>query len=257
MRPDVVALLKKAHQSESDQKAKKALLWIIENARIARKENLALCQDTGFPILFIEAGNDVALSAALIDAFKKGISDGYQNNFLRPSIVDPLARGWSSYKGVEYHIEFIPYRKGFKITVLPKGFGSENKTQLKMFNPTVSFSSIEDFIVESVRSAGPEACPPFIVGVGIGGTAEGALLSAKKALLTDMHKSSDDKEITRKEARLLKKINALKIGPMGLGGRTTCLAVKILTTPTHIAGLPVAVNISCWALRSATVTVNK
>ena len=142
------------------------------------------------------------------------------------------------------------------ITIFPKGFGSENKSNLKMFNPTASLKQIEDFIVESVNAAGPESCPPFIVGVGIGGTSDTALLLAKKALLGRIDKPNPDKLLNGLEKQLLKRINASGIGPMGLGGKCSSLAVKIKKLPTHIAGLPVGVNISCHALRSASIRIN-
>ncbi len=241
LRPDVALLLKKALAKETKPNAKKALTWILENARIAKKESLAICQDTGLPVLFIEVGKDIKLSSQLIKTLQEGVVSGYKKHSLRASVVDPILRALPSYKGVISHIEFAPQARGIKVTLFPKGFGSENKSQLKMFNPIASIEEIEEFIVESVKKAGPEACPPFVVGVGIGGTADEALLLAKMSLIVMLEQS------------LLKRINNLKIGPMGFGGATTALAVKIKTLPTHIAGLPVGVNISCHALRSATV----
>lgn len=253
LRLDVEKLLKKVYRAEQNKKAKRALGWILENAKVARKENLAICQDTGLAVIFIEVGRDRKVSLSLIKAIKKGVEAGYRKNYLRPSIVDPLKRGKSSYRGVLCHLDFNSNIKGIKITIFPKGFGSENKSQLKMFNPTAGFREIEDFVIEAVKKAGPEGCPPFVVGVGIGGTSDEALLLAKKALLERIDKPNPDKFLNKLEKRLLKKINFLKIGPMGLGGKTTALAVKIKKAPTHIAGLPVGVNISCHALRSGVV----
>jgi len=253
LRPDLQLLLKKALARETKPNARKALRCILENARIAKKENLAICQDTGLPVLFIEVGKGVNISSKFIKTLEEGIESGYKKHSLRQSIVDPILREVPSYKGVISHVEFLEQAKGIKITLFPKGFGSENKSQLKMFNPTASIEEIEEFIVESVKKAGPEACPPFVVGVGIGGVADEALLLAKKSLLDRIDKPNSNKRLKKLEQSLLKRINNLKIGPMGFGGSTTALAVKVKTLPTHIAGLPVAVNISCHALRSAMV----
>ncbi|MCK9614142.1 MAG: fumarate hydratase [Candidatus Omnitrophica bacterium] len=251
LRRDVSKLLNRAYRAETNKKAKKALSWILGNADIAKKQDLAICQDTGLPIIFIEVGNNKSISCVCVKNIEQEVSLAYRKNYLRPFSVSPLCRITPSYKGVITHVDFNPAKRGIKVTVFPKGFGSENKSQLKMFNPTVEVTEIEDFIVESVAKAGPEACPPFIVGVGIGGTSDEALLLAKKALLAGIDLPNKDRLLNNLEKRLLKKINALGIGPMGLGGTHTALAVKIKTVPTHIAGLPVAINISCHALRSA------
>ncbi|MFH1771872.1 MAG: fumarate hydratase [Candidatus Omnitrophota bacterium] len=256
LRPDVAALLKNAYSKEPNLRAKKALGWIIDNSKEAKNNHIALCQDTGFPVLFIDAGKDAIINQRLISALTSSVAKAYQKLYLRPSIVHPLARKNPSYKGVTYHIDFSSRIKGFKITLFPKGFGSENKSRLKMFSPTASLDAIEDFVVDSVSKAGPESCPPFVVGVGIGGTSDSALLLAKKSLLGRLNKENSDKVLNKMEQRLLKRINALKIGPMGLGGKCSALAVKIKTAPTHIAGLPAAVNISCHALRSASLSLN-
>lgn len=255
LRADVAKLLKLSLRSEKKKQAKQALNWILENAHIAGAERIAICQDTGLPIVFIEAGGDIKISASLVEAIKAAVADGYKKNYLRPSVVDPLLRGKPSYQGMIYHLDFTPKKKGLKIILFPKGFGSENKSALRMFNPTVNFKQIEDFIVESVKAAGPESCPPFVVGVGIGGTSDEALLLAKKSLLDRVDKPNQDKLLNSLEKRLLKRINTLGIGPMGLGGKCTALAVKIKKAPTHIAGLPVGINISCHALRSATIRI--
>jgi fumarate hydratase subunit alpha len=255
LRPDVLRLLRKAYASEVNKKAKKALGWILENAKVAKAESLALCQDTGLPVVFIEIGKDAKISFSMVKEVEKAIEGGYRKNYLRASIVNPLKRAEPSYRGIAPHIEFSPNFKGIKIIILPKGFGSENKTQLEMFNPTVNIKDIENFIVGAVKKAGPEACPPFVVGIGIGGTSDYALLLAKKALLEKIDIANPEIILNNLEKRLLRKINALNIGPMGLGGKCTCLAVKIKTAPTHIAGLPVGVNISCHALRSASVNL--
>lgn len=256
LRKDVSFLLGKAYQKEKHSQAKRALGWIIENARIARQENLAICQDSGLAVVFIEIGKGADISSLFIETVKKAVEEGYYKNYLRASIVDPLKRKTPSYKGVVVHLEMNLQIKGLKITVFPKGFGSENKTQLKMFNPTATLQDIENFLMDSIIQAGSQSCPPFIVGIGIGGTSETALFLAKKALLKRVDKPNPDTFLNKLEKRWLKRINSLGIGPMGLGGKFTCLAVKIKTAPTHIAGLPVGINISCHALRSATLRLN-
>ncbi len=255
LRKDIEKALEKAYHQEKEKKAKMALGWILENAKIAEKEKIALCQDTGLPVIFIEAGNDVKLTAALLKRVRDAVLGAYKDNCLRPSLVDPLTRNNPQYQGLIEHIIFLPKAKGLRITILPKGFGSENKTQLKMFEPTAQIKQIEEFIVNCVKEAGPESCPPFFLGIGIGGTSEYALYLAKKALLDKIDSPNNDKFLRTLEKRILSKINSLKIGPMGLGGKFTALAVKIKKSQTHIAGLPVGVNISCHALRSATIKI--
>lgn len=251
LRSDVLAGLKTAFLNETESQPKNILSAIIANARIALNEGLAICQDTGMPCVFVEIGSMVKIAGDLKEAINKGVEAGYKKGFLRKSVIrDPLLRGRPGYAPAIIHIDFIKGNK-LKLTVLPKGFGCENKARLKMFNPTAGISEIKSFIVEAVKSAGPDACPPYVIGVGIGGTADYACLLAKKALLRKI----DAKRSTpyaKLEADLLKAINKLNIGPMGLGGGTSALGVNIETYPTHIAGLPVCVNISCHALRSAT-----
>ncbi|MDP2905052.1 MAG: fumarate hydratase [Candidatus Omnitrophota bacterium] len=267
LRPDVLAALKRALAREQNKRARHLLQVIIDNAACARAKSLAICQDTGMPVVFLEVGSNVKISGDLKLAVNRGVEDGYRSGCLRDSIVrDPLLRGKPGYAPAVIHIDIVP-GSNLEISVLPKGFGSENKSQLKMFKPTVGIEEIKKFIIEAVRSAGPDACPPYIIGVGIGGTADYACLLAKKALLRKLtangeRRTADDpsaalgasKRLTAKlERELLRAINNLNIGPMGLGGKTTALAVHIETYPTHIAGLPVALNISCHALRSASI----
>jgi len=247
LRPDVLARLKAARKVETSKRAKKLLDAIIDNALIARAERLAICQDTGLPLVFIEIGQNVAVSGDLKKAVNKGVDAGYKSACLRQSVIkDPLARGKSAHSPALIHTDIVPGNR-LKITVLPKGFGCENKSQLKMFHPTAKLEEIKEFIIDAVKVAGPDACPPYAVGVGIGGTADYAGLLAKKALLRKLGTGS-----SKLEKDLLKAINKLNLGPMGLGGKTTALAVNIEQTHTHIAGLPVALNFSCHALRSAT-----
>ncbi|PIQ84961.1 MAG: fumarate hydratase [Candidatus Omnitrophica bacterium CG11_big_fil_rev_8_21_14_0_20_43_6] len=202
------------------------------------------------PVVFVQVGQDLKITGNLKTAINKGIAAGYKKYSLRNSIVaDPLLRGKPGFSPPVLHTDIVPGDK-IKLTLLPKGFGCENKSQLKMFKPTVGLEEIKQFIVEAVKSAGADACPPYVVGVGIGGSADYASIMAKQALLI---KLSD--KYSRLEDDLLKQINKTGIGPMGLGGKTTALAVKIQSYPTHIAGLPVAVNISCHALRSAQIVL--
>ena len=228
---------------------------IIQNAHVARKEKLAICQDTGLPVVFLEVGQGVCIKGDVQDAIQKGVAEGYRKGSFRTSIIkDPLSRGIPSYAPVVVHTELVKGEK-IKITVLPKGFGCENKTQLKMFLPTAGWPQVKSFIVEAVRLAEADACPPYVVGVGLGGTSDYACILAKKALLRKVSTSYAPRLKSRmsKERELLDAINALHIGPMGLGGNATALAVHIEKYPTHIAGLAVCVNVSCHALRSATV----
>ncbi|MBL7197899.1 MAG: fumarate hydratase [Candidatus Omnitrophica bacterium] len=254
LREDVLSALKTAYRKETNSRARKALKAIIQNASIARKERLAVCQDTGLPIVFLEVGQDIKfVGGDLNKAIQRGIDSGYRKASLRNSIVrDPIDRkAASGFSPGIIHIDFVKGSR-LKITVLPKGFGCENKTKMCMFNPTAELDKIKKFIIDAVKNAGADACPPFVIGIGIGGTADTANLLAKKALLRKISKNNSLKNIERLEKDLLNKINKLNIGPLGLGGKTTALAVNIETYPTHIAGLPVAVNISCHALRSAT-----
>ena len=254
LRNDVLQALTLAVRRESNKKAKRLLKAIVENAAIAKKERLAICQDTGLPTVFIELGQGVRIKGDLTAALVKGVAQGYRRGFLRNSIVrDPLARTKPAYLPPVIHIDIVKGEK-LTLTVLPKGFGCENKTQLKMFLPTARRGEIKKFIVDAVKAAGSDACPPYVVGVGIGGTADYACLLAKKALLAGNTQYAI-RNTKKLEKELLRAINNLRIGPMGLGGKTTALAVNILTYPTHIAGLPVAVNISCHALRSATAVL--
>ncbi len=255
LRKDVLKALESASLKETNSRAKDILGATIKNARIAKKEKLAICQDTGMPIVFAQIGQDLKIKGDLKSAINKGVEEGYRKGNLRNSVVhDPLLRGRPEYSPAIIHTDIVKGNK-IKLTVLPKGFGCENKSQLKMFKPTENIREIKKFILEAINNAGPDACPPYVVGVGIGGTADYACFLAKKALLRDIGVGSRKPEIKILEMDLLRRVNRLNIGPMGLGGRTTVLGINIETNSTHIAGLPVAVNISCHALRSATKTL--
>ncbi|HTZ11096.1 MAG TPA: fumarate hydratase [Candidatus Margulisiibacteriota bacterium] len=250
LRRDLLAALKAARAKEPNKRNKRMIGAIIENAAVAKKDKLAICQDTGLPIVFLEVGQGVQITGDLNAAVNKGVEEGYRKAYLRNSVIrDPLLRGSPGYQPAVMHIDMVRGSR-LKITLLPKGFGCENKSALKMFRPTAGVDEIKEFIIETVKNAGPDACPPYIVGVGIGGSADYASLLAKKALLRRIKISPKGLE-----RELLHKINKLHIGTMGLGGRVTALGVHIETHPTHIAGLPVAVNISCHALRSATAVL--
>lgn len=256
LRNDVLKALKAAYTAERNKRAKAILGAIISNAAIARREKIAVCQDTGLACVFVELGQGVKITGNLKSSIQKGVEEGYKKAFLRNSVVkDPILRGRPGYVPAVIYIDVVKTDR-IKITVLPKGFGCENKTQLKMLNPTAKLPEIKSFIIDAVRKAGPDACPPYIVGVGIGGSADYAAFLAKKALLRRTTQYAIlNTNIRKLERDLLSAINKLNIGPMGLGGKTTALAVNIETYPTHIAGLPVAVNLSCHALRSASCVI--
>lgn len=257
LRKDILHALKNAYLKERKTQAKKILKILVENAKIAAGEGLAICQDTGMATVFLEIGQGVKLVGGDLEkAINNGIGQGYKKGYLRKSVVvDPLIRmNTKDNTPAVIHTKIVPGNK-IKITVSPKGFGSENKSATKMFNPTDNTNEIEEFIIGTVKNAGPDACPPFIIGVGIGGTLDKACILAKEALLRPIDKRNLKPHIAKLENGLLKKINNLKIGPMGLGGNATCLGLNIETYPTHIAGLPVCVNISCHATRSAKATL--
>ncbi len=256
LRGDVLSLLKKAQSLEKSRLSSKALAAIIDNASIALKEKLAICQDTGMPVVFVEMGNNIRVLGNITEIINKALKKGYVSNCLRASIQkDPIFRkAKPAYAPAIIHMDIVNGSK-LKITVLPKGFGSENKAKVNMLNPTSTHKDIEDFIVESVKVAGAGACPPYFIGVGIGGTQDYAGLLAKQALLMPFGKLNKNEKLALMQRRLMKKINALNIGPFGFGGKNTALGLNIKTYPTHIAGMPVAVNISCHALRSASITL--
>jgi len=257
LRRDVYQALAGSLAREKNRRARRILQALLENADCARKLKLAVCQDTGLAYVFVELGQEVVIRGGdFLKAITRGIEQGYRKGRLRNSVIShPLKRdskpGFSP--GV-VHIDMVRGRH-IKLTVFPKGFGCENKGAMKLFNPTESIDSIKSFIVNSVRVAGADACPPYVIGVGIGGGLDSAALLAKKALLRPINRKNPDSALAKLEKELFAQINRLGIGPMGLGGVSTCLGVSVLTCPTHIAGLPVVVNISCHALRSATARI--
>lgn len=223
---------------------------IIENDRIADENNVPVCQDTGMACVFVELGQDVHVEGSLEEAIHEGVRQGYADGYLRKSVVrDPLDRvntGDNTPAMIDYTI--VPGDQ-IKITVAPKGFGSENMSQIKMLRPSDGLQGVKDFVLRVVEEAGPNPCPPIVVGVGLGGTFDKAASLAKKALLRPVNSPNQSPFYAALEEELLQRINRLGIGPQGFGGKTTALAVNIETLPTHIAGLPVAVNINCHVTR--------
>ena len=257
LRKDVLKALKTALNRETKSRAKVILRMLIENAHLARTNKIAICQDTGMVFVRLEIGQDVRLVGGnLHKAVNDGVKDAYKRGYLRKSVVSNyMARENTRTNTPSIITTDIVKGERVKIYVSPKGFGSENKSKIKMFRPTASIEEMKGFIVDVVKEAGPDACPPFILGVGIGGTFEAAAGLAKRALLRPIDQKNPNRHLARLERELAKEINALGMGPMALGGKTTVLGVNILDYPTHIAGLPIAVNMSCHATRSASKTL--
>lgn len=254
---DVREALTAARAAEDWPAARDILDILLQNADIAAFSHAALCQDTGMACVFIRLGQDVHLDGApLARAVDEGVRRGYREGYLRASVVsDPLERqNTGDNTPALLHTEIVPGDR-VHITVAPKGFGSENMSRLKMLKPAEGADGVRDFVLETVRLAGPNPCPPIVVGVGLGGSFDRAALLAKKALLRPLDRRSDLPHIAALETELLEKINALGIGPQGLGGKTTALAVAVETFPTHIAALPVAVNIGCHVTRHAEIVL--
>jgi len=257
LRKDVLGALKKSLREETNKRARRILEMIIQNACLAKKEKIAICQDTGMPVVFVEIGSQVRIvGGELSAAINKGIEKGYRKGYLRRSIVkDPLKRtGPSGFSPAIVHIKTTNGNK-LRLTLMPKGFGSENVTTLVMLRPTDGPAKIKEVVVKTVRQKGSGACPPLVIGLGIGGTAEKAVELSKLALIRPLNRRNPEPHLAGLEKAILREVNRLKIGPMGLGGKTTALAVNILTHPTHIAGLPLGISLSCHALRSVTRTL--
>jgi len=238
----------KARQEEPSDLAREALGILLENAKIAAEEGLPLCQDTGIAVVFVEIGEEVKVKG-LEEAINAGIARGYEEGLLRKSVADPLTRkNTGTNTPAVIHLERVPGER-LRLAVLPKGCGSENMSRLAMLPPSAGLGGVKRFVLETVAQAGPNPCPPVTVGVGIGGTFEKAALLAKKALLRPLGEHAPREDVAELEKELLREINLLGIGPLGFGGRTTALAVNVEVFPTHIASLPVAVNIQCHAAR--------
>ncbi len=257
---DVFDALRQAEKKESSDSAKKILNQLIENAKIAKEKQIPICQDTGLAVVFLQIGSQVAIEPAgktVIDAITTGVSSGYEKGFLRKSVVaHPLnnRKNTGTNTPAVIHTEIVSGDK-IKITLLAKGGGCENKSQFKMFLPTDDAEKISDWLIKTVADAGADACPPFVVGVGLGGDFEQCCLLSKKALTRKLGSQNSEPFYAQMEKQLLQKINSLGIGPSGLGGDTTALGVSIETAPCHIASLPVAVNIECHAHRHSCVEI--
>ena len=248
---DMKESLEKAIKDEKSELGKKILNQLDENLKIASKEMIPICQDTGMAVFFIEIGQDVHFEGInLEDAINEGVRQGYEEGYLRKSVVsDPILReNTKDNTPAVIHYSIVPGDK-VKITFAPKGFGSENMSRIFMLKPADGIEGVKEAIFTAVKEAGPNACPPMVIGVGVGGTFEKCAILAKKALTRPVNENSNIPYVAEMERELLEKINKIGIGPGGLGGTTTALAVNINTYPTHIAGLPVAVNICCHVNR--------
>nr|WP_313581046.1 fumarate hydratase [Lacrimispora sp.] len=249
---DMERVFLKAVDEETSPLGRQVLCQLKENLKIAGEDMIPICQDTGMAVIFVRIGQDVHIEGGnLTDAINQGVREGYVEGYLRKSVVEPVERvNTKDNTPAVIHYEVVSGDQ-IDITVAPKGFGSENMSRIFMLKPADGLDGIKDSILTAVKEAGPNACPPMVVGVGIGGTFEKCALLAKQALTRDIEKRSSIPYVKDLESEMLEKINKLGIGPGGLGGRITALAVNIETYPTHIAGLPVAVNICCHVNRHA------
>ena len=255
--PEMVDCIGKAKESEQGDLAKQILGQLQENMNIAKEDRIPICQDTGMAVFFVEIGQDVHISGGILtDAINEGVRRGYTDGYLRKSVVgDPLIReNTKDNTPAIIHYDIVPGDK-LKITVTPKGFGSENMSKLVMLKPADGIEGVKKVVIDAAKDAGPNACPPFAIGVGIGGDFELVAKLAKKALTREPGSHNETSYVADLEKELLASINSLGIGPAGLGGNTTALAVNIETYPTHIAGLPVAVNMCCHVDRHKTVII--
>ncbi len=250
---DVKTRIECCKNQESWALGQEILERIVENYRIADRDNVPVCQDTGVACVFLDIGQEVHIEGNLEDAVNEGVRQGYADGYLRKSVVaDPLDRvNTKDNTPAMIYYNIVPGDK-LTVTVAPKGFGSENMSAIKMLRPSDGYEGVKQFILQTVEAAGPNPCPPIVVGVGIGGTFDKAAFLAKKALMRPLDVRSEKPLYAKLEAELLEEINALGIGPQGFGGGTTALAVNIESFPTHIAGLPVAVNINCHVTRHKT-----
>ena len=256
VREDVFEALLKIQKEEKEELARKTLSRIIENIEIAQREKIPVCQDTGMAEVFLEIGKGVKIEGNILrEAVNKGVIDGYRKGYLRKSIVDDplfLRKNTGTNAPALIHFHFSnSLKEKIKITVFPKGFGSENMSRAVMLSPGEGEEGVREFILNAVKKAGANPCPPIIVGVGIGGTMQTCTELAKKALLRSIGSRNANPQYAKLEEELFNEINKLGIGPQGFGGSHTCLGVNIEYFPTHIAGLPVGINISCYALRQA------
>ncbi len=254
--PDVINAIERAEKAEPWDGAKRILSLLGDNVRIASEKTLPVCQDTGMACVFVELGQNVHIEGDFEQAVNNGVRRGYGEGYLRKSVVcDPLCRVNTGDNTPALVTVKLTRGDKMRITVMPKGFGSENMSALKMLKPADGVEGVRNFVLDTVEKAGANPCPPIIVGVGIGGSFDKAACLAKHALLRPVNEPNPDEYYAALERELLDKINALGIGPQGFGGKTTALAVLIEAMPTHVAGLPVAVNISCHATRRASASL--
>ncbi len=254
--PDVINAIERAEKAEPWDGAKRILSLLGDNVRIASEKTLPVCQDTGMACVFVELGQDVHIEGDFEQAVNNGVRRGYGEGYLRKSVVcDPLRRVNTGDNTPALVTVKLTRGDKMRITVMPKGFGSENMSALKMLKPADGVEGVRNFVLDTVEKAGANPCPPIIVGVGIGGSFDKAACLAKHALLRPVNEPNPDEYYAALERELLDKIKALGIGPQGFGGKTTALAVLIEAMPTHVAGLPVAVNISCHATRRASASL--
>ncbi len=253
---DVLSCIKEKAKSEKSEVGKNILNILVENAEIAKATHIPICQDTGMAVFFVEIGQEVLIEGdTLTDAINEGVRQGYEEGYLRKSVVSPINRvNTKDNTPAVIHYDMVKGDK-IKIEFAAKGFGSENMSKMKMLKPSDGLEGIKKFIIDTVSEAGPNPCPPMVIGVGIGGTVDKCAQIAKKALFRELGEFNKDENIAKLESELLTAINKLGIGPQGLGGTTTALGLNIETFPTHIAGLPVVVNINCHASRHKKVVI--
>jgi len=258
IRPDVKTLINQAAEKETEPAPKRVLAHLAANHEVAARKNMPLCQDCGYITVFIELGQDVIFTGGnFYEAIQEGVKSAYSGHGLRQSLIADALLAREDFQPAAMatiHTELIPGSE-LKISIIPKGGGSDNASCLRMMKPTASGDEISDFIVSTVRDKGAAACPPLFIGIGIGGSFDSVALLAKKALLRRFDKDNPNKVLAKFEQELLKKINGLHIGPGGLGGKSTALGVSVLTAPTHMACLPVALNMGCNSLRSAEIRI--
>jgi fumarate hydratase subunit alpha len=253
---DVVEAFRKAMEDEDSPAAKEVFRQLLENAEIAENERLPLCQDTGLAVFFVDVGEDVKITGgSLKQAINDAMAQGYQEGYLRKSSCDPMTRkNTGDNTPAIIHFDFVPGDK-LNISFMAKGGGSENMSRATMLSPAQGWEGIKKFVVQRVAEAGPNPCPPTMLGIGVGGTFDRAPIIAKRALMRPLSDKHPDPEIARLEDELLEAVNKLGIGPMGMGGKTTCLGVKIGMEPCHLASLPLAVNVQCHSIRHKEVTL--
>lgn len=252
---DALDAIEAACGTETCPPAKEALRQLVDNARIARETGMPYCQDTGMAVVFVDLGQDVHVEGSLPDAINNGVREAYEQGYLRKSVLDPLTRkNTGDNTPAVIHYRIVPGDR-LHIAAAPKGFGSENMSRLAMLKPSDGAQGIRTFVLDSVKAAGGSPCPPVVLGVGIGGTFELCALLAKRQLLRPIGSTNEDDTLAQMELALKQEINALGIGALGFGGQHYCLAVHIEKHPTHIAGLPVAVNFQCHAARHAQTTL--